>query len=670
MRISLNWLKEFVDIPAEAAALGQAITQVGLAVDSRQEVDGDTVYELDVTTNRPDCLNHLGVAREVGAIFGNKLRLPEFVLREVPPAASDVFAIVIADADLCGRYCGRYIRGVKIGTSPAWMKKRLEVLGIRSINNVADATNYVMMELGHPLHAFDGDKIQGQKIIVRRAKAGERLTTLDGVDRSLDPFSLVIADSNRAVAIAGVMGGAETEISENTVNVFLESAWFQPASIRKTARALAMSTEASYRFERGADVEMARYACDRAAALIEDLAGGKVLHDVIDVYPGRSAPVHATLRRERIPAVLGSRVEDTSVERILSRLEFKTEKISDGWTVEVPSFRVDVCSEQDLLEEIARHHGFDQFPATLPAWRGCGAALPHDRQVRKLRDLLSSSGYSEIYTYPFSDEAPERLFYPDIEPVKLANPMSEEAAILRTSLVPGMLKTLQYNLNRGIRNLQVYELTKIYSKQGERPSLILGAYGNQRHASVHEAGRDFNFFDLKGDVDQILESFGVPARWSSDNTPRYYHPGRFARLGHVARLGELHPEYTEFFKIKSRVCVAEIEIGMLLSSSTARPVAPLPKYPSVRRDFSLLLDKGIPYSAVERTISGAGIAEIVRIEPFDLMMSGPFSAAKYSLSISVVYQSADRTLTDVEVEGFDKKLLDALRDRLGAQLRK
>ena len=670
MKISYSWLKEFVDITVEPAVLGQRITQVGLALESLEDREGDTVLDLDVTTNRPDCLNHLGVAREIRVIYGGSLRRPQFQLKEGSKAASEAFSVSIADPDLCGRYCARYIRGVKIGPSPDWLKKRLEAVGIRSINNVADITNYVMMELGHPMHAFDADKLRGQQIIVRRAEVDEKLTTLDGAAHTLNPSILVIADASRPVALAGVMGGADSEITGSTTNVLLESAYFNPGSIRKTARTLGMTTEASYRFERGTDIEMAAFACDRTATLIHELAGGEKLRGMIDVYPGKVKPASITLRRDRIARVLGAAVDEAVVNQIFERLELKPAQTSQGWTVEVPTFRVDLAGEEDLLEEIARHYGFDKFPATLPATRGFGLLLPHERRLRQLRSFLSASGYSEITTYSFSSEQMEKLFYPDIQPVRLRNPMSEEAAILRTSLIPGMLTTLQWNLNRGVRNLQVYELSKVYWSGGERRTLLLGACGNLRMASVHESPREFDFFVLKGDIEELLNGFNAPARLTTDNIPKYYHPGRFARVGHLAMFGELHPAYAEPFKFRQRVYLAEIDIELLLGSSETRPIDPIPRFPSVKRDFSLLFEKGTQYATVQRTIADTGISELIRVEPFDRMETGPFPETKYSLSISVVYQSAERTLTDVEVEGFDKKIIHTLEGRLGAQLRK
>ena len=366
MKISYNWLTEFVEVNETPQQLGTRLTNLGLAVDALESRAGDSILELDIATNRPDCLSHLGVAREAAAAYGVELRRPRFELSEGCQPARDVFSISIADTDLCARYCGRYIAGVRIGPSPDWLRARLEVLGVRSINNVADITNYVMLELGQPLHAFDADLLQGRQIIVRRAGLDEKIVTLDGVERQLNPSILVIADAERPVAVAGVMGGADTEISNTTINVLLESACFDALSIRKTSRALGLSSEASYRFERGADVEMARYASDRAAALIRALAGGTIYRDVIDVYPRPRQTQTVMLRRQRIAAFLGAAVEDTIVETILRRLGFVTQPAAGGWSVDVPSHRLDVAREEDLLDDIARHYGFDKFPATLP----------------------------------------------------------------------------------------------------------------------------------------------------------------------------------------------------------------------------------------------------------------------------------------------------------------
>ena len=669
MKISLNWLKEFVDIPDDPQDFGRKATGVGLAVDAMETTASDTIYEFDITTNRPDCLNHLGMAREASAIYGTAVRPPKFEVRESDEDADNVFSIEIADPDLCGRYCGRYIEGVKIGPSPGWLKDRLESLGQRSINNVADVTNFVMLELGQPLHAFDADMLHNQRIIVRRAGVDEKITTLDGQERTLNPSILVIADADRPAAIAGVMGGADTEISNRTSNVLLESAYFFPNGIRKTARSLGMSTEASYRYERGGDIELAGYACDRAAALIQQVAGGRIYRGVIDVYPEKRKPVTARLRRSRIQEFLGEAVPDEAVNRIFQRLGFHATPTAEGWSVDVPSYRVDVSLEEDLLEEIARHHGYDKFPPTLPPFAGSGASLPYEREERELRTILSASGYSETYGLSFAEESSERKFRPDVEPVRLLNPMSEEWTIMRTSLVPSILSAVQWNMHRSNRDLQLYELGKIYYAGGERRSLILASTGALRSKSVGEAEKDFDFYDLKGDVENVLAAFDVEVRPTTDGLPHYYHPGRSAKFGDVAVFGELHPDYADFIKPRQRVYLAELDVDTILRSRKLFKTQSLPRHPSIRRDVSLLFDRGIEYTAVRNVIESTGIRELVRFEPFDRLEKGPFPDSKYSMSVSLIYQSPDRTLTDNEVDAFDRRILDLLKQRLGAQLR-
>ncbi len=485
------------------------------------------------------------------------------------------------------------------------------------------------------------------------------MTTLDGVERKLDPSVLMIADAERSVAVAGVMGGAETEISASTTNVLLESANFNPLSIRKTSRALGLSTEASYRFERGADIEMARFACDRAAAMIQDLAGGKIYRDVIDIYPGKRKPSIAKLRRNRIEKFLGATVDDTIVERIFQRLGFKTSAVAHGWSVEVPTHRADIALEEDLLDEIARHHGFDKFPATLPAFAGFGSGLHFEAEERLLRNRIAAQGYSEVVTMAFSDEGTERRFAPDVDPVRLLNPMAEDESILRTSLMPSMLRAIQWNLNRGIRDLQLYELGKVYAKNSEERWLILTATGALRPKSVHEGERQFNFYDIKGDVEDILQAFDVDLAVSRETPPAYYHPGRFARVGDLVMFGQLHPEYAEGFKLRHRVYVAELRVDIILGSRQRHQIAAIPKFPAIRRDLSLLVDKGVPYADVRGAIPK--IKDLIHVEPFDRMETGPFPESKYSLSISLFYQSNERTLTDAEVDEFDAAVLSALK---------
>ncbi len=671
MLVSFNWLREFVNFDGDVREVGDRLTMVGLAVDGVEHTGDDAILELDITTNRGDCLSHLGVAREVATVFDLEVRLPEVQLEEIDRSAEEVFSISIADPDLCARYCGRYIEGVTVGPSPDWLVRRLEAIGIRSINNVADATNLALMELGQPLHSFDADTLEGHQIIVRRAEFEESLETLDGVGRELDPSMLVIADSTRAVALAGIMGGARTEISSRTTNVLLESAWFDPMTTRKTARALKLNTEASYRFERGADIRMARFACDRTAALIHELAGGKVYRDVIDVYPGRRPPSTARLRRSRISEYLGMSVPDEEVLGIFGRLGFiPTDKpMPEGWEIQVPSYRHDIATEEDLLEEIARHYGYDRFPSTLPDWSGQGRMLPWHAEESAVRDLMSSLGYSETCSIAFSNVDHESRFAPGVDPVVILNPLSEDAPILRTSLVATMLRSIQWNLNRGNGDLQLFEIGKVYPTDGETPRLVFAATGSLAGKTVHRQATEYDFFDLKGDVEELLSLFALDHEPAVPDIPDYYHPGRSLRIGSVAVFGELQADCTKSFKLRHKVYLAEIAIKELYEAGLKSVAAKtIPKYPSVRRDFSLLLDRKIHYSEVISAVGEASVGELARVEPFDRMDKGPFPESCYSLAISLVYRSPERTLTDAEVQNFDRRILERL-EGLGAKLR-
>ena len=422
MKVSYKWLKEFVNFEATPRQLADDLTDLGVVVETVGSVGADFILDLDLTTNRPDCLSHLGVAREIATRYQLLLAPPLTSLRESPARADSEITVRIESPKLCSRYCARIIRGVKVTSSPDWMVQRLESVGIRSINNIVDSTNYVLLELGHPLHAFDLAKIQGNAIIIREANMGEKLFTIDGIERELSAGMLVIADQNSALALAGVMGGLETEIGSLTRDVLLESAWFEPNSIRKTSKSLTLHTEASHRFERGADVNSTVPSIDRAAALIQQLAGGELLSGVVDAYPVSVQRPVITLRGSRIAQVMGARVDASFVERVLSSLNFKIVATGNQtWQVQLPASRLDVEKEIDLIEEIARHYGYKQFPSTLPPWKGGSDRRTEKSFERVLRQRLLSLGYSETITYSFVDVA-ENSKFSSLEPVHLKNP--------------------------------------------------------------------------------------------------------------------------------------------------------------------------------------------------------------------------------------------------------
>ncbi|HET7101561.1 MAG TPA: phenylalanine--tRNA ligase subunit beta, partial [Terriglobia bacterium] len=515
MKVSLNWLKEFVDVPADARRLKADLTSVGLNVESFHPVGDDVVFEVEVTTNRPDCLSHYGVAREVAALYRKHLAPLEFVCKESSAAASAETSIEILHPELCARYCGRVIQGVEVKPSPEWLVRRLEAIGQRSINNVADITNYVLMELGHPLHAFDLTRLKGRRIIVRSARPGEQIRTLDGVNRTLAASDLVIADSTRPVALAGVMGGEESGISGDTRSILLESAWFDPASIRRTSKSQGLHTEASHRFERGADIEMAPVALDRAAILIARLAGGAVLRGVLDVYPSPKHRTFIELRRNEIQRILGAEVPWEEIERVLRTLGFKVERRGTaGWRVTPPLSRLDVDREVDLIEEVARHYGYNHLPSRVrPAPVRLAAGETRSKELR-ISDTLVALGYREIIPSAMVDPA-ETAKFTDRPPVVLENPLSQDAAAMRSSAVPSMIHTLKWNLDRYRTDLRLYEMGRVYSARtgplpDERRVLVLGASGNREPATLHSQETEFNFFDLKGHVEELLGCLDLP----------------------------------------------------------------------------------------------------------------------------------------------------------------
>lgn len=678
MKISLEWLKEFVEVPVAPKELARDLTMLGLNVESVAEAGGDRVLDVEVTTNRPDCLSHLGVARELATLYGKPLKPPKIVVKETGGEASAEISIEIADPDLCARYCGRVIRNVQVKPSPAWLRRRLEALGQRSINNVADATNCVLLELGHPLHAFDLARIRQRKIIVRRARAGERLRTLDGMDRTLASDDLVIADAERAVALAGVMGGEDSEISASTRAVLLESAWFEPASIRRTAKSQAMRTEASYRFERGADVEMARTAIDRTAALISELAGGEVRRGVVDAFPRRLPREPIALHRSEILRILGADIPVEEIERILGGLGFEVEPHGkEGWRAAPPSFRLDVSREVDLIEEVARHYGYDRLPARVrPAPPRVERDVGREKELA-VTEILTALGYREII--PSSLIAPEEnARFTDRPPVALANPLSADASALRSTTVPSMVRALKWNLDRARDDLRLFEIGKTYTpSDGELPReervLTVGLTGHRRPNSVHDDAAPADFFDLKGDVETLFEAFELPARKFEAEGCNCYEPSRAGRFlagaETLAHFGRLAAALEREYKLRQPIYLAEVDLDRLLASPLrARTFKPFSKFPAVERDFSLVVPEGVSYARLEGAVLGAGLAELQDVRPVDRFTGRALEPGTYSLLLRVTFQSPDRTLTSEEADEFGQRLLRAL-EPLGIRLR-
>lgn len=676
MRILVSWLRDFVEIPESPGGLAEALTMAGMAVDAVTEEEGEAVLEMDITSNRPDAMNHFGVAREVSAIFRRPLQSPRIEVPEGDPPAESRASIEILDADLCPRYSARVALGVTVKPSPDWMRKRLELCGIRSINNIADLTNYVLLELGHPTHAFDLELLEGSKIVVRRAKAGEVLRTLDGIDRKLLDSHLVIADAHRPVALAGVMGGLETEISDSTANILIESAWFQPASIRRTARHFGMHTEASHRFERGADVEATVWAADRIATLLGDVSPGTVLRGILDAYPLRQERAALHLRRLSLARLLGVAGLEREVEPILASLGFETKAAEDGWDVKPPSYRLDVEREIDVIEEIARVYGYGRIPSRLPATSTPPSDAPFAKEQAQLSALARSLGYDETIGYAFISSGEAKRFG-NWEPVRLKNPLTEHQDVMRNTAVPSMIRALEWNLNRNESSVRLVEAGRLYRRENgsyrEPNVMTLGATGLARPETLEDPGKPFDFYEIKADVTALLMLFDIPNPvCEARETPPYYLAGHCARLVNdgkvLAYLGELDPRALREWKIRQPIFLAEIFLDPLAELSLRRlHYRPLPRVPGVHRDFSLLVPEGISFGDI-RTAVGSQPG-LVSLEPKEVFRGPQVPEGRYSLLLRAVWQKPEESLTDEEVNDYAREIVNGLSKKLGIEQR-
>jgi phenylalanyl-tRNA synthetase beta chain len=732
MRVVYNWLKEFVDVTATPADVASRLALSGTNIGSVENGPHGAVIDAEVGSNRPDCLAHYGIARELSAVY--KLPLKPFApkLAESATKASEAAKVEIQSPELCGRFTARVIRGAKIQPSPKWLKDRLEASGVASISNVVDISNYVMLELGNPLHTYDYDKVRDHRIVVRRAQSGEKTRTLDGVERTLDSSMSVVCDGDgsRVVGIGGVMGGADTEISFSTKNILIECAWFEPVAIRKAARFLKLHTEASTRFGRGSDPEAAELASRRAAELILQLAGGELLSGVVDAYPSKRAPKKIQLTRTEFLRVMGADVPDKEIEAILSALGFAPVRVGENrgaegsllasWECTQPSWRAEVEREIDLIEEVSRIYGLDKFPPRLPAARQGAQRLPKFQPEQRLRERLIGLGYREILTIPHVAEERDALFRPEnVTPARLANPLSEEANILRSNGLVTMAGALEWNLNHGQRNLRLFEIGRHYGLEGatsvETPILTIGATGEARTKGIEEGenAREYHFADLKGDLDAIgaLAITGNSAAAGNSTSGFEWHQAgapwtHAARRGTISLsatsaatvissgarnlssidatstqsnplaigvAGQLARRVADQFKLRQEVFLAEIQLDPLYDAIRAakesRRYESLPRFPTVERDFSLLLAEGTPFSDVVKTIRALNIAEITSIEAADLFRGKNVPAGKYSLLVRVTFQSREATLTDAQTSDSAAKIIAALEKNLGAQLR-
>jgi len=676
MKVLLSWLREFVEIPVEPRRLAEDLTLAGLAVDAVESVAGDTLLDLDVTTNRVDCMNVYGVAREVSVLYSRPLRPLDLSFTESGPSAAQALDVTIVAPDLCPRFCARVL-DVRMGPAPSWMRDRLEAVGVRAINNVVDLTNYVMLEMGQPCHAFDLGRVPEGRLLVRWAQEGESLQTLDGVERRLSGRVGVVAGPKAPLALAGIMGGASSEVSDATRAVALEAAYWNPLAIRRAAKPLGMHTEASHRFERGADPEAPPLATARIAHLLAKIGGGSVRPGLLDRRAMPTAPGITRLRPARVDLVLGTAVPEEESRRILDGLGFSVAGNGVGWNVSIPTWRSDVSREIDLIEEVGRHHGLDKVPSTIPSTGAVGGLTRWQRGERAVRDVLVGAGLQEVIHYAFVSDA-EATAAPGPR-VGLENPLSEEQGVLRSSLVvPGLLQALGANVRQGRRDVALFEIGRVFlpaeSAPREERRLGLVLAGAARPVHWAEKRRPVDFFDAKGIVEAVLGRLGRNGVvWSRDGVPAFLHPGRASVAKHgsgtLGYVGALHPDIATAFELRDETLVAEISLEDLLAEAPpAVRFRPLDRFPAVTRDLSIVCDAGVEAADLVGGLGGAAAGLLRSATIVDRYDGPPVPEGKVSLTVTLLFQSAERTLTGEEIQDAVARVANELRRR-GAEIR-
>lgn len=636
----------------------------------------DTIVDFEILANRPDCLSVWGVSREAAATLGTQFNKPAIQVETVPGKMSDFVTIDVQDTELCPRYCARVIKNIKIGPSPMWMRKALNAAGVRAINNIVDITNYVMLETGHPMHAFDLDKVKDHHIIVRRAYEGEKITTLDGKERDLTTNMLMIADQTNATGIAGVMGGEESEITEESKTVMFEIASFDRASVRQTTRALGLRTEASGRFERGVCAATCREAADRACQLVNMLGCGEVIDDVYDCYPNPKPNNVVTASVKRINARIGMEIPGEEMARILTSLYMDVELDGDTLTVVAPNFRQDIEVEEDLSEEVLRIYGYEHIGSTMLR----GETSPGIRNERmrlsdKVSKILTGMGLFEIRNFSFiSPKLIEKLGLDAedtrLQTLKLLNPLGEDTSVMRSTLVPSVLGTVALNQNRNNETAMLYEVSSVFNnssrKEGElpheQPMLCIGAYGPK-----------VDFYLIRDIVLDMFARFGVDCEIIPGAQP-YHHPGRAAKLmvGEkcLASVAEVHPSVMTAFDISKRTVIAEVDLELLGALRCKMGhVRALPKFPAVTRDIALVMDEATTVGSVLSSIRKAGGSLLEKAEMFDIYRGTQLAEGKKSVAFSLVFRTAERTLSDDDVNPLMQKILKACEQNCGAVLR-
>ena len=691
MKVPVSWLRDFVDVTDTPEQVAETMSVRGFAVEGIEPLGtDDATLDFEVTANRPDCLSVVGMAREVATAYRLPLRRPagrlsketrendsggpgDLRLASLSTSGSADLDVAIEAPDLCPRYAG-VLADVTLGPSPEWMQARLLAAGVRPISNVVDVTNYVLLELGHPLHAFDHARVTDGRIVVRRAQLGESLETLDGVSRPLAPDMLLIADAARAIAVAGVMGGANSEVSHETSTIVIESAYFNPQSVRSTSKALGLKTESSMRFERGADPRLPVTALERACALLDMTGAGRARGTLVDCYPTRIETATVALRRARVTRVLGLTVPDDAIRRILEALGFALHDTSEGWSVTVPTRRVDARREVDLIEEVARHFGYDQIPVTFPALAAAPPPMdPAINEARRVRTALAGAGFFEALTFGFISASAAAPFASADDVVPIANPLSETFAVLRPSLVPGLLDAAAHNRRRQQRDVRLFEVGNRFSRHGgERRSIAFAWTGAGLPAHWSTKTRGVDFFDASGIVAFLGQVLGASLTLEAGNHPALL-PGRSASVCRgdevVGFVGQAMPTVTDAHGLPhdDQLYVAEFDLGVGAASGVSTThIDPLPRHPAVPRDISILVADTVAARAIRATVWDAAPATLVDVREFDRYQGQGVADGHVSLSLHLTFRATDRTLTDGEVQDAMAQIIDALGQAHGA----
>ena len=696
MLINKDWLKEYVDLNIPLEELEEILTMGGLEVEGIEAIelpDGaktDTL-EVNVTPNRGYCLSHIGTAREVAALAKRKLSLPDPDAQlEKSMSASPVdekISVRVDEESLCPRYSAMVIENVKVGPSPKWLCDYLLSIELRPINNIVDITNFVMMEYGQPLHAFDRELLSGASIIVRRATAKENFVSLDGSELKLEADALVIADAEKPVALAGVMGGANSQVTSETKTVVLESAYFDPSSIRKTSSKYGLRSDSSFRFERGVDIEAVITAQSRAALLIKELAGGEICSGRVDIYPNPTKTPSIPLRVSRANQVLGMKLSAEDMVGYLQALDIKVKEDQPGesYSCEPPSYRPTMAREIDLIEEIVRLHGFKNTGITNPAGSMNPVRFtPRQKVLREIRDALCHLGYSESVNYSFIEDDLAKSFVSaygeeDTPLIQLNNPISNDMGTMRTSLIPGLLKVASRNLNKGQKPVKIFETGRVYLKDKngkdiiEKESIAVLATGTYENDVWKDQGQSYGFYDLKGTLESLINLLNLSGEYIPGTKP-FLDSGKTVTCQikdeTIAVLGELSSKLAQKLGFEKPVYVFELDLQALAKSLPDTPrFSPIPKFPETYRDISILIDKSVTSKTVQDLIRSASGPLINKVELFDQYEGKKLEKGKKSLTLALSFQSPERTLTDNEINPLFENVVEALKDKLGAKLR-